>query len=171
MKYSLRLIILKVQFYLDMKLKLNSFNPSHIPMTVATTSKQSSGLFWKSLTKGNAINGRYSTSPKMAAQWAKADKTLRKWATRSDKTLQKSKKIQLLEWKCYRCSPRCSFGLLMGYFCWSLLYAGCTPLSVKLLYAAWFSGRRSSERHTNILPHGRRAHVIMLHFEIMYRTH
>lgn len=37
-------------------------------MTVATTSKQSSGLFWKSFTKGNVINGRYSTSPKMAAQ-------------------------------------------------------------------------------------------------------
>ena len=47
-------------------------------MTVATTSKQSIGLFWKSLTKGKAIKGRYSTSPKMAAQWAKADKTLRK---------------------------------------------------------------------------------------------
>lgn len=47
-----------------------------VPMTVATTSKQSIGLFWKSLTKGKATRGRYSTSPKMAAQWAKADNTL-----------------------------------------------------------------------------------------------
>lgn len=43
-------------------------NKTDTPMTVATTSKQSSGLFWKSFTKGNVINGRYSTSPKMAAQ-------------------------------------------------------------------------------------------------------
>lgn len=39
-----------------------------VPITVATTSKQSIGLFWKSLTKGKATRGRYSTSPKMAAQ-------------------------------------------------------------------------------------------------------
>lgn len=61
-------------------------NRSHVPMTVATTSKQSSGLFWKSFTKGNAISGRYSTSAKMAAQWAKADRTLREWETGSDET-------------------------------------------------------------------------------------
>lgn len=46
-------------------------------MTVATTSKHSIGLFWKSLTKGKATSGRYSTSPKMAAQCDNADRTLR----------------------------------------------------------------------------------------------
>lgn len=50
-----------------------------LPMTVATTSKQVNGLFWKSLTNGKATSGRYSTSAKMAAQWAKADKTLKRW--------------------------------------------------------------------------------------------
>jgi len=39
-----------------------------VPRTLATTSKQSIGLFWKSFTKGKATSGRYSTSPKMAAQ-------------------------------------------------------------------------------------------------------
>lgn len=37
-------------------------------MKVATTSKQTTGLFWKSFTNGKVIKGRYTTSPKMAAQ-------------------------------------------------------------------------------------------------------
>lgn len=139
-------------------------------MTVATTSKQSIALFWKSFTKGKATRGRYSTSPKMAAQWANADRTLeqKKKNRTENQQLQKKKSnlwlhgfhikvcwekyfIKEKEKKANLCSALCSFWLLMGYFSCNVRKAECRPLSVRLLYAAWFSGRQSNDRQTNIL--------------------
>lgn len=124
-------------------------------MTVATTSKQSIGLFWKSLANGKATRGRYSTSPKMAAQWAKADKTLwsegwKCWRTDNHGLKKPADKKE----RGYLCRPLCNLWLLMGYLSGRVRYAECRPLSVRLLYAAWFSGRRNKDRHTNILQHG-----------------
>lgn len=53
----------------------------------------------------------------------------------------------------YLCSPLCSLWLFMGYLSCRVRQAECSPLSVRLLYAAWFSGRHNKDRHTNILQH------------------